>query len=111
VNTVNVEPEVNPNAAFIEDDADAVRQDNPLRLPVTPTGFYSVKDAVGHSLGMGFYCPRCKLHYPANAPHEIKHCGKVTLFPKNPTDGGNLFKWLKFFLFENKTMVIQKRYY
>ena len=77
------------------------------KLVTYPTGFYLVETLVGDKMGYGFYCPRCKLHVPANAPRAVKHCGTVSRQPELP-DG--LFKWLKFF-FNVKTVKLQPRRY
>jgi len=76
-------------------------------LVTYPTGFYLVETLVGDKMGFGFYCPKCKLHFPARAPQAVKHCGTVSRQPELP-DG--LFKWLKFF-FNVKTVTLQPRRY
>lgn len=53
-------------------------QDNPLCLP---TGFYEVKTRRGEDAGYGFYCPKCKINYPAHAPTQIKHCNNTISEP------------------------------
>jgi hypothetical protein len=76
-------------------------QDNALGLP---TGFHKVKSRSGEEVGYGFYCPTCKLHFPImRKPQDIKHCGKVTLFPTG------LFSFLK--TMGLKSYTIQRRYF
>ncbi len=41
------------------------KQNNPLNLP---EGFYHSKTSDGRDLGLGYYCPKCKLNFPANSP-------------------------------------------
>jgi hypothetical protein len=53
-------------------------QDNPLQVPI---GFHKVVGDGGASLGFGFYCPKCKLHVPADAPLRVRHCGTFTTRP------------------------------
>ena len=64
------------------------RQDNPLSLP---NGYYAVETAGGKKLGMGFYCEKCKLNWPGNAPKKVRHCGKVSKLPTG------FFEWFRFF--------------
>lgn len=62
------------------DDSD--KQSNPLNLPI---GFHWVETARGEAVGLGFYCPACKLHIPSHAPDQVKHCRAVSEVPTVPT--------------------------
>jgi hypothetical protein len=53
-------------------------QDNPLNLP---SGFHHAVSARGESVGLGYYCPKCKIHFPSHAPDQVKHCGTVSAKP------------------------------
>jgi hypothetical protein len=56
------------------------RQDNPFNLP---EGFYRVIGRSGGSLGLGHYCPACKLHTPlADATVGVRHCRRVDKLPE-----------------------------
>ena len=77
------------------------KQNNPMNLP---NGFHEVLSAEGRKMGFGFYCEICKLHFPGNAPKEVRHCGKVSRLPEG------LFEWMKFF-FNVKTVKIARRWY
>jgi len=76
-------------------------------LVTYPTGFHLVETLLGDAMGFGFFCPKCKIHVPANAPRAVKHCGTVS---RQPELSGGLFKWLKFF-FTVKTVKLQPRRY
>jgi len=54
------------------------------KLVSFPEGFHEVIAADGKALGFGFFCSRCKLHFPANAPKVVRHCGKESKFPELP---------------------------
>jgi hypothetical protein len=58
--------------------------DQKSNLLDVPTGFHHTETASGEYRGMGFYCPDCKLHVVAGLNEEsaVKHCGKVTRYPK-----------------------------
>jgi len=76
-------------------------QDNPHGLP---TGFFKVKTSGGTMAGYGFYCPKCKYHIPVmRTPQDVKHCGKVTLFPTG------LFSFLK--TMGLKSYRVQRRFF
>ena len=76
-------------------------QDNPHGYP---TGFYKVKSQTGKEAGYGFYCPSCKFHIPVmRKPQDVKHCGKVTLFPTG------LFAFLK--TMGLKSYTVQRRFF
>lgn len=51
--------------------------------PTTRTGFFKLVSPQGKDLGYAFYCPRCKTA-AAGLDNEatIRHCGKVTRFPR-----------------------------
>lgn len=55
-------------------------QDNPLNLP---SGFHHVVSARGESVGLGYYCPKCKIHFPSHAPDRVAHCGTVSIQPQS----------------------------
>ncbi len=57
---------------------DSAKQSNPFNLPI---GFHRVQTARGESVGLGFFCPGCKLHIPSYAPDQVKHCGTVAVLP------------------------------
>lgn len=58
---------------------DNKREDNPWEVP---EGFHKAYGAEsGSQMGLGFYCPKCKLHILANAPMAVKHCGTMTPQP------------------------------
>jgi hypothetical protein len=46
-----------------------------------PTGFFKVQSSGGKDLGLGFYCPKCRLVVRCHAPHVIKHCETESQFP------------------------------
>lgn len=57
------------------------RAGNPLGIPA---GFYKAFGITGKPIGLGFYCPNCKLNIPGDAekkPGGIVHCGRVDRFP------------------------------
>ena len=74
------------------------------KLVSFPEGFHEVIAPDGKLLGYGFYCSRCKLHFPGNAPKKVRHCGRESKFPELP-DG--LIKWLKFF-FSMRTVELEQ---
>lgn len=59
-------------------DRENAKQDNPLQLP---TGFFQVLTRGGSKAGLGYYCPKCKLHV-TNVAGPFKHCGQTTELPQ-----------------------------
>lgn len=47
-----------------------------------PRGFYRVQTVHGRDCGLGFWCPDCRLHYPAQAPVAVRHCQRVDEAPR-----------------------------
>jgi hypothetical protein len=89
-------------------------QTNPLNLP---DGFFLVESPKGDPLGFGFYCPKCKIHFPGHAPEIVKHCGKASTLPPGMNDPTkvrftnlkSVKNWLRFWrlLSSQRTVVVK----